>query len=63
MGRHDDLWSLFYMLIEFLQGKNGWQFAVHKILYFRTTAMEKNKRQRRSWSNKKKLSARRFAQT
>ena len=20
MGRHDDLWSLFYMLIEFLQG-------------------------------------------
>ena len=21
MGRHDDLWSLFYMLIEFLQGK------------------------------------------
>ena len=23
MGRHDDLWSLFYMLIEFLQGMSS----------------------------------------
>lgn len=25
MGRHDDLWSLFYMIAEFLQGQLPWR--------------------------------------
>lgn len=25
MGRHDDIWSLFYMLVEFLQGALPWR--------------------------------------
>jgi len=25
MGRHDDLWSLFYMLVEFVNGQLPWR--------------------------------------
>ena len=25
MGRHDDLWSLFYMIVEFLTGQLPWR--------------------------------------
>ena len=25
MGRHDDLWSLFYMLVEFITGQLPWR--------------------------------------
>ena len=25
MGRHDDLWSLFYMLVEFVAGQLPWR--------------------------------------
>jgi tau tubulin kinase len=25
MGRHDDLWSLFYMLVEFVTGQLPWR--------------------------------------
>lgn len=37
MGRHDDLWSLFYMLVEFVNGQLPWRKIkdkeqVHKFL-------------------------------
>lgn len=30
MGRHDDLWSLFYMLIEFMHGSLPWRKTKEK---------------------------------
>jgi len=32
MGRHDDLWSLFYMLVEFLVGQLPWRKIKDKVL-------------------------------
>lgn len=31
MGRHDDLWSLFYMLVEFLVGQLPWRKIKDKV--------------------------------
>lgn len=31
MGRHDDLWSLFYMLVEFLVGQLPWRKIKEKV--------------------------------
>jgi tau tubulin kinase len=31
MGRHDDIWSLFYMLVEFLQGSLPWRRIKDKV--------------------------------
>lgn len=32
MGRHDDLWSLFYMLVEFAVGQLPWRKIKDKVL-------------------------------
>lgn len=32
MGRHDDLWSLFYMLVEFLVGQLPWRKIKDKVI-------------------------------
>lgn len=31
MGRHDDLWSLFYMLVEFVVGQLPWRKIKDKV--------------------------------
>jgi tau tubulin kinase len=31
MGRHDDLWSLFYMLVEFMVGQLPWRKIKDKV--------------------------------
>ena len=31
MGRHDDLWSLFYMLVEFRVGQLPWRMVKDKV--------------------------------
>lgn len=31
MGRHDDLWSLFYMLVEFAVGQLPWRKIKDKV--------------------------------
>ena len=31
MGRHDDLWSLFYMLVEFMVGQLPWRKVKDKV--------------------------------
>ena len=32
MGRHDDLWSLFYMLVEFVVGQLPWRKIKDKVI-------------------------------
>lgn len=32
MGRHDDLWSLFYMLVEFVVGQLPWKKIKDKVI-------------------------------
>lgn len=34
MGRHDDLWSLFYMLVEFAVGQLPWRKIKDKVGLF-----------------------------
>lgn len=34
MGRHDDLWSLFYMLVEFAVGQLPWRKIKDKVQLF-----------------------------
>lgn len=34
MGRHDDLWSLFYMLVEFAVGQLPWRKIKDKVRRF-----------------------------
>lgn len=34
MGRHDDLWSLFYMLVEFAVGQLPWRKIKDKVRQF-----------------------------
>lgn len=33
MGRHDDLWSLFYMLVEFVVGQLPWRKIKDKVIF------------------------------
>ena len=33
MGRHDDLWSLFYMIVEFVNGQLPWRKIKDKERY------------------------------
>lgn len=44
MGRHDDLWSLFYMLVEFVNGQLPWRKIKDK---------EQVRKVRERWVNKK----------
>lgn len=37
MGRHDDLWSLFYMLVEFTVGQLPWRKIKDKVRHFAVT--------------------------
>lgn len=37
MGRHDDLWSLFYMLVEFTVGQLPWRKIKDKVRHLAVT--------------------------
>lgn len=41
MGRHDDLWSLFYMLVEFVNGQLPWRKIKDKEQVSHTFVLEK----------------------
>lgn len=45
MGRHDDLWSLFYMLVEFVNGQLPWRKIKDKeqVIYFFLFFLKKRK--------------------
>lgn len=43
MGRHDDLWSLFYMLVEFLVGQLPWRKIKDKVRSHSSADTERQK--------------------